>query len=83
MRCSEDAGSRAAQAAAPHGGFRAAGRSHKIAIPDRHRLTAEFSMPSPDCAKPAARSSGFSDRFGEEPGLEVRLAWLDGTRHEE
>ena len=50
MRCSEHAGSRAARAAAPRGAFRA-GRSHKIAIPDRHWLTAEFSMPSPDRAQ--------------------------------
>jgi hypothetical protein len=43
---------------------------------------AEFSMPLPNRTKPAARSSGFSDRFREELGLEVRQAWLDGTRHE-
>ena len=75
MRCSEDAGWPAARAVAPHGGFRAAGRSRKIAIPDRPGGWPSSVVQSPGHAKPILVHARPASAAGSGSSQGPRSAW--------
>src|SRR5271165_4888981 len=78
MRCSEDAGWPAARAVAPHGGFRAAGRSRKIAIPDRPGGWPSSVVRLPDHAQPVLVHARPASAAGSGSSQGPRSAYAGG-----